>query len=39
VEYRPLADELAAETRRVQELHRLLAAELDLVSGRSSAAL
>jgi len=39
VEYRPLADELAAETRRVQELHRLLAAELDVVSGRSTAAL
>jgi DNA helicase IV len=39
VEYRPLIDELAAETRRVQELHRLLAAELDVVSGRSTAAL
>ena len=39
MEYRPLADELAAETRCVQELHRLLAAELDLVSGRSTAAL
>jgi len=39
VEYRPLADELAAETRCVQELHRLLAAELDVVSGRSTAAL
>ena len=39
MEYRPLADELAAETRHVQELHRLLAAELDLVSGRSTAAL
>ena len=39
MEYRPFADELAAETRRVQELHRLLAAELDLVSGRSTAAL
>ena len=39
MEYRPLADELAAETRRVQELHRLLAAELDVVSGRSTAAL
>ena len=39
MEYRPLADELAAETRHVQELHRLLAAELDVVSGRSTAAL
>ncbi len=39
MEYRPFADELAAETRCVQELHRLLAAELDLVSGRSTAAL
>ena len=39
MEYRPLADELATETRRVQELHRLLAAELDVVSGRSTAAL
>ena len=39
MDYRPLADELAAETRRVQELHRLLAAELDVVSGRSTAAL
>jgi DNA helicase IV len=39
VEYRSLDDELAAETRRVQELHRLLAAELDIVYGRSTAAL
>ncbi len=39
MEYRSLADELAAETRQVQELHRLLAAELDVVSGRSTAAL
>lgn len=39
MEYRPLVDELAAETRHVQELHRLLIAELDVVSGRSTAAL
>ena len=39
MEYRPLVDELAAETRHVRELHRLLAAELDVVSGRSTAAL
>jgi DNA helicase IV len=39
VEYRPLVDELAAETHHVQELHRLLIAELDVVSGRSTAAL
>ena len=39
MEYRSLADELAAETRRVQELHGLLGAELDVVSGRSTAAL
>jgi DNA helicase IV len=39
VEYRSLADELAIETRRIQGLHRLLAAELDAVSGRTTAAL
>ena len=39
MEYRPLVDELAAETHHVQELHRLLIAELDVVSGRSTAAL
>ncbi len=39
MEYRSLADELGAETRHVQELHRLLAAELDVVSGRSVAVL
>ena len=39
VEYRSLADELDVETRHVQELHRLLAAELAVVSGRSTAAL
>jgi DNA helicase IV len=39
VEYRSLDDELAAETRHVQALHGLLGAELDVVSGRSTAAL
>ncbi|HEY0815717.1 MAG TPA: UvrD-helicase domain-containing protein [Pseudonocardia sp.] len=39
MEYRPLDDELAAETRHIRGLHRLLAAELDLVSGRTTAAL
>ena len=39
MEYRSLDDELAAETRRVQEMHRLLAAELNVVWNRSTAAL